>query len=104
MSKPSYMRYVVRWSLVREGTRFWLLFHCNHYRVIRRQGRETPSEQYKCYRCEAEQGDKPAPKELVLNRWRCPRKPDPVKLAARRAERRKALGLDRQEPAGDELL
>jgi hypothetical protein len=30
------------------------------------------------------------------------RKPDPVKLAARRAERRKAKGLDRHEPVGDE--
>jgi hypothetical protein len=31
-----------------------------------------------------------------------PRKPDPVKLAANRAERRKAKGLDWHEPVGDE--
>ena len=30
------------------------------------------------------------------------RRPDSVKLAVRRQERRRALGLDRHEPVGDE--
>jgi hypothetical protein len=33
-----------------------------------------------------------------------PRRPDPVKLAAKRAERRKARGLDPREPVGDEWV
>jgi hypothetical protein len=35
--------------------------------------------------------------------WPRRRKPDPVRLAARRAERRKALGMDPREPCGDEF-
>jgi hypothetical protein len=32
-----------------------------------------------------------------------PRRPDPVKLAAKRAERRRSKGLDPREPCGDEF-